>query len=172
MKQFDMAQLIVDLKGDPELISWLHAVSANTLALMGHANALEALARAQGGWRPSNDLERADMAYQTALVHMDLGNLEAAEQFAFTVNGGGWHRPVGVFASILRATIYVQAGEPRGALMAKSAIDAVAPLHSVRARERLQPLITALEARPRSDHRDLARIARRIAAGRSGSTEV
>ncbi|MGH3939750.1 MAG: helix-turn-helix domain-containing protein [Pseudonocardiaceae bacterium] len=172
MKQFDMAHLIVGQKGDPELISWLHAVSANSLALMGHDNALRELAKAQGGWRPSNDFERADTAYQTALVHMDLGNLEAAERFASTVNGGGWHRPVGVFASVLRATIYVQAGEPRGALMAKSAIDAVAPLHSVRARERLQPLVTALEARPRSDHRDLARAARRITAGRSGNNNV
>lgn len=139
---------------------------------MGHDNAVQQLARAQGGWRPANDFERADMAYQTALVHRELGNLEAAERFASTVNGGGRHRPVGVFASVLRATIYVQAGEPRGALMAKSAIDAVAPLYSVRARERLQPLITALEGRPRSDHRDLARTARHVAAGRSGSTEV
>ena len=56
--------------------------------------------------------------------------------------------------------------EPRGPLMAKSAIDAVAPLHSVRARERLQRLIVALEARPSRDNRNLAQLARTVASGR------
>jgi len=48
--------------------------------------------------------------------------------------------------------------------MAKSAIDATAPLRSVRARERLVPLAEALEARPSSDARELARMARQVAA--------
>jgi len=60
----------------------------------------------------------------------------------------------------------VQAGEPRGLGMAKSAIDSVAPLHSVRVRERLIPLAEALEARPGSDHRELARVARQVATTR------
>ena len=79
-----------------------------------------------------------------------------------SVVGPAWgeHRPVGVFAGVLRATIYVQAGEPRGLGMAKSAIDSVAPLHSVRARERLIPLAEVLESRPGSDHQQLARMAR------------
>ena len=85
-----------------------------------------------------------------------------------SVVGPAWgeHRPVGVFAGVLRATIYVQAGEPRGLGMAKSAIDSVAPLHSVRARERLIPLAEVLESRPGSDHQQLARMARQVAATR------
>ncbi|MGH4023830.1 MAG: hypothetical protein ACRDRV_04510, partial [Pseudonocardiaceae bacterium] len=170
MKQYEMANLVLGPGGDPELISWLHALSANTLARMDHPNATEELVKAQDGWRPANALESADMAYQTALIHMDLGNLDAAEQFAASVNGAGRVRPVGVFASVLRATIHVRAGEPRGLLMAKSAIDAVAPLHSVRARERLQPLATALHARPGSDYKELARTANAIATSRTTAT--
>ncbi len=47
--------------------------------------------------------------------------------------------------------------------MAKSAIDGVAPLHSIQARKRLLPLAAALEARPGSDHRELDRMARQVA---------
>ena len=47
--------------------------------------------------------------------------------------------------------------------MAKTALDAVASSHSRRARERLEPLATALEARPGSDARELARMARQVA---------
>ncbi|MGH4015431.1 MAG: hypothetical protein ACRDSL_16195 [Pseudonocardiaceae bacterium] len=164
LKQYDMAQLILGPKGDPELIHWLHAVSAHDLAQMGHARATDELAKAGGGWQPSNALERADMDYQTALVYMQMGQPEKAERFVASINGAGRHRPVGVFATVLRATAYVQTGEPKGLLMAKTAIDAVAPLHSVRARERLVPLAVALEARPGSDARELARMARWVAA--------
>ncbi len=38
----------------------------------------------------------------------------------------------------------------------------VAALHSVRARERPVPLAAVLEARPASDHRELARMARHV----------
>ena len=55
------------------------------------------------------------------------------------------------------------AGEPRGLVMAKTAIDTVVLLHSVRARERLNPLATALEARRGGDARELARMARQVA---------
>ncbi|MGH3889780.1 MAG: hypothetical protein ACRDSZ_24995, partial [Pseudonocardiaceae bacterium] len=137
---------------------------------MGHAaRAVEELARARGDWASPDQYLRADMDYQTALVYMELRRPDKAEQFLASINGAGRHRPVGVFARVRRATIYVQAGEPRGPQMAKSAIDAVAPLHSVRARERLQPLIAALEARPGGDHRDLAQLARKVVADRHRS---
>ncbi|MGH4012673.1 MAG: helix-turn-helix domain-containing protein [Pseudonocardiaceae bacterium] len=169
LKQFDLAQLLLSAKGsgDSDLMAWLHAVSAYSLAETGHPNASDRLKMAQEGWQLSHAFERADQSYQTALVHAVLGHAETAELFASTVNGAGRIRPVGVFASVLRATIHVQAGEPRGLPMAKTAIDAVAPLHSTRARERLHPLITALESRPGSDHRDLARAARTIASART-----
>lgn len=159
IKFYDVAGLTLGSKGDSELISWLHILSASSLAQMEHPGALDRLAKSRDGWGPSNAFERADMDYQTALVYMTMGQIEIAEQFASAVNGAGRNRPVAVFATVLRATIYVQAGEPRGLLMAKSAIDGVAPLHSVRARERLQPLIVALEARSGSDNHDLAQLA-------------
>ncbi len=165
LKVFQVGQSLLGPKSDPELVSWLHAVSAYALASMGHAaKAVEELAKARGDWQSPDKYLRADMDYQTALVYMELRRPDKVEQLVASINGAGWHRPVGVFATALRATIYVQAGEPRGPQMAKSAIDAVAPLHSVRARERLQPLIVALEARPGSDHRDLAQLGRKVVA--------
>jgi hypothetical protein len=163
LKFYQIGQSLLSSKGDPESVSWLHAFSAYALALMGNSKAaVEELAKARGDWRSPDKYLRADMDYQTTLVYMELRRPNEVEQLVASLSGAGWHRPVGVFAAVLRATIYVQAGEPRGPLMAKSAIDAVAPLHSVRARERLQPLIAALEARPGSDNRDLAQLARKV----------
>ncbi|HZD15613.1 MAG TPA: hypothetical protein VE196_10935, partial [Pseudonocardiaceae bacterium] len=75
----------------------------------------------------------------------------------------GLHRPVGVLAGVLRATIHVQTGGPRGTDLARQAIDEVAGLRSTRARERLAPLAAALAARPGADARELAIHARRVA---------
>jgi len=149
---------------DPDLRAWLDAVSAGALADMGHEKAADHLARAQDGWQATEAVERADQNYQSALVYVRLGRLDVAEALTASVNGAGRVRPVGVFATILRATIHIQAGEPRGLGMAKSAIDAAVPLRSVRARERLVPLAEALETRPSSDARELARMARQVAA--------
>ena len=57
----------------------------------------------------------------------------------------------------------VQSGELRGLSMARTAIDAATPLHSVRARQRLEPLAAALEARTGGDAQELARMARQVA---------
>ena len=152
---------------DPDLSAWLHAVSASALADMGHEQAADYLAKARDGWQATEASERADQNYQSALVYTKLGRLDLAEQLAASINGAGRHRPVGAFANVLRATLHVQTGEPRGLLMAKSAIDAVAPLRSVLARERLQPLAVALETRPGSDAKELARQARQVVTTRA-----
>ena len=152
---------------DRDLAAWLNAVSALALAVMEHEKAADHLARARDGWQSTEDGWRADQNYQSALVYAKLGRLDVAEQLTASINGAGRHRPVGVFAGVLRATIHVQTGEPRGLGMAKSAVDSVAPLHSMRARERLVPLAEALEARPGSDHRELARMARQVATTRA-----
>lgn len=156
---------------DPDLAAWLHAVSAGALADMRHEKAADHLSRAQDGWQATDAVERADQNYQAALVHVRLGHLDTAEQLAASVNGAGRHRPVGTFAGILRATIHVQAGEPRGLGMAHDAVTAVSRLHSQRAGERLVPLADALDSRPDSrpgsDYRDLARMARKVAATRA-----
>jgi len=152
---------------DADLAGWLNAVSAGALADMGHEQAGDHLARARDGWQATDAVERADQNYQSALVYTKLGRLDVAEQLTASINGAGRQRPVGVFAGILRATIYVQTGEPRGLGMAKSAIESVAPMHSIRARERLAPLGDALESRRGSDYQQLAQMARRVSASRA-----
>ena len=166
IKLYQIAQVKLGNQ-DADLGAWLHAVSAHDLAVMGHEQAADHLARALDGWQSAEHGWRADQNYQTALVQHRLGHTETAEQFAAAVNGAGRHRPVGIFAGILRATIYVQAGEQRGLGMAKTAIDAAAPLHSLRARERLVPLAEALEARRGGDAQELARMARQVATVRA-----
>ena len=164
MKYYQMASFKLGTQ-DPDLSAWLHGVSAHALADMGYEQAAtDHLARARDGWHATEAGERADQNYQSALVYAKLGRLDLAEQLTASINGAGRHRPVGAFANILRATLHVQTGEPRGLGMAKSAIDAVALLRSGRARERLQPLVTALEARSGSDARELARMARQVVA--------
>jgi len=160
VKFYQLAGLRLGAAGDPGLIAWGHGLSALALANMGHPQATENLNKARDGWQPSNVFDRADMDYQTALVQVELGDLDTAERFAASINGVGRHRPVGTFAGILRATIHVQVGEPGGLSMAHSAITAATKLNSVRARQRLEPLVAALEARPGSDYRELARMAR------------
>ncbi len=62
------------------------------------------------------------------------------------------------------ATVHVTAGEQRGLQLAHDTITAVTRLGSVRLRRQLVTLAAALEARPGSDARELARMARRVAA--------
>ncbi len=164
MKLYQLAELKLGNR-DPDLAAWLHAVSAHALAVMGHEQVRSALAAARDGWQATEATERADQNYQSALVYMRLGRLDVAEQLAASVNGAGRVRPVGVFAGILRATIHVQTGEPRGTTLAKAAIDATEGLRSARARERLAPLEQALSARRDSTSTDLAHLARTVRTG-------
>jgi hypothetical protein len=62
------------------------------------------------------------------------------------------------------ATVHVTAGEQRGLQLAHRAITDVTKLTSVRVRKQLLPLAQALEARPGSDARELARRVRQVAA--------
>jgi hypothetical protein len=103
----------------------------------------------------------------TAEIERDLGRVDTAEQFAQTAlrTFGEPHCRGLTLTNITLATVYVQAGEPRGMALAATAIDSAACLHSVVVRhERLTPLTTALDARPGGDARELARKARQVAA--------
>ena len=60
----------------------------------------------------------------------------------------------------------VQAGEPDGLSLAHGAVTAVTKISFIRARKRLEPLITALEARPGTDTQDLARMTRQVSSVR------
>ena len=164
VKFYQIAELRLGAKGNPGLLAWGHGLSALAMANMGHPQAIEQLAKARDGWHPSNAFERADMDYQTALVHTELGDLAAAERFVTAINGAGRHRPVGTFAEILLATIHVRTGESRGLQLAHSAITAAAKLSSGRVRQRLLPLADELDTRRGSDYQELARVARRVAA--------
>jgi hypothetical protein len=63
--------------------------------------------------------------------------------------------------------VHVRAGEPRGLVLARQAIEAVSTLQSVAVRqERLVPLIAALEARPGNDAKEIARMAHQVAVTR------
>ena len=71
----------------------------------------------------------------------------------------------GVVADLLLARLHVQAGEPGGLALAKSAIDGVVQTRSGVARQICLPtLVQSLQARPGSDAKDLARMARQLAA--------
>ena len=152
------------------LIAWLNLNSATAYALMGgRAEATRHLATAHDGWEPRDAFERGAMARATAGIQLDLGRLDAAEQFATSAlrSYGEGHRRDRTLAQLLLAEVYVRAGERQGLILARQAIDGVRTLHSVAARrERLIPLAAALEARPNTDTRELARIARQVATTR------
>lgn len=154
----------------PTLIAWLDLNSATAYALMGGLDeATRHLAKAHDGWEPRDAFERGGMARATAGIQLDLGRLDAAEQSATSAvrSYGEGHRRGRTLAQLLLAEVHVRAGEPQGLILARQAIDGVRTLHSVAARrERLIPLAAALEARPGSDTRELARIARKVAATR------
>ncbi|MDQ3885846.1 MAG: hypothetical protein M3308_02215 [Actinomycetota bacterium] len=67
-------------------------------------------------------------------------------------------------SAVVLATIHVRAGEPDGLQLAHGAVTAATKLTSIHTCKRLEPLATALEARPGSDPRQLARMARQVAA--------
>ncbi len=128
------------------------------------------LARAHEGWEPRDAFERGAMDRATAAIHLDLGQLDTAEQLAVSAlrTYTGNHCRARTTAQLLLAEVHVRAGEPQGLMLARQAIDAVRTLHSVAVRrERLIPLVAALEARPSTDTRELARTARQIAATRA-----
>jgi transcriptional regulator with XRE-family HTH domain len=154
----------------PTLIARLNLNSATAYALMGgHDQATRCLAEAHEGWEPRDAFERGGMDRATAGIHLDLGQLDAAEQFAASAvrSYGEGHRRGRTMAELLLAEVHIRAGEPQGLTLARQAIEGVSTLHSVAARqERLVPLAAALEARPGTDTRELARIARQVAATR------
>ncbi|HWR47026.1 MAG TPA: helix-turn-helix transcriptional regulator [Pseudonocardiaceae bacterium] len=155
----------------PILIARLNRQSATAYAVMGGPDeANRYLAEASDGWAPRDAFERAGGDFVTAGVQLVLGQLDAAEQLAASAvrSYGENHRRDRTQAELLLAEVHVRAGEPGGLTLARDAIEGVSILRSVVARrQRLVPLAAALEARPGSDTRELARIARRIGTTRT-----
>ncbi|MGH3720891.1 MAG: hypothetical protein ACRDRI_18990, partial [Pseudonocardiaceae bacterium] len=154
----------------PTFTARLSRSSATAYAVMGGIDeATRCLAEARDGWAPRDLFERAGGDFVAAGVQLDLGRLDAAEQLAVSAvrTYGENHRRDRTQAELLLAEVHVRAGEPRGLTLARDAIEGVSTLQSVAARRRLVPLATALEARPGTDHRELARTARQIAETRT-----
>lgn len=164
------ATLRTDDSRVPTLTARLNRDCATAYAAMSDVKQAQCwLAKARDGWVPRDGFERAGMDLAIALIQIELRRLDTAEQLAASAvrTYGDAHGCSRAMAGLTLAELHVQTGEPRGLAMANSAIDAVAPLQSVRARQRLEPLIAALEARPSSDHHELARKARKVAATRA-----
>jgi len=152
----------------PVTAGLVRAEAALEYARLDHPEmARRELAGAADGWAPEGRADQATMDEARAAVAIELGELDAAEPFAASAlrlrAGSGYEREAAL-TTVTLATIHVQAGEPDGLPLAKKAVDGVALLRSVRARERLGPLADALETRPGADTRELATMARRVAA--------
>ncbi|MGQ0775657.1 MAG: helix-turn-helix domain-containing protein [Pseudonocardiales bacterium] len=154
----------------PTLVARLNGDSATAYAIMNDTKqAQRYLAKAHDGWVPRDEFERAGMDLRTARIQIELRQFDAAENFAARAvrTYRDAHGRAKTMAALTLAELYVRTGDPRGLALARSAIDAVVPLSSVRARERLGPLATALEARPGTDAAELARTARQVATTRT-----
>ena len=144
--------------------------SATALADLDEPEKAKAeLARSRELWQPTRADSNGDLDRPAACLELAQGRLDTAEPFA-AASVRRWEGVSQVGAThsgAVLATIYVQAGEPRGLQLAHGAVTAAARLTSFRVRQRLVPLYTALEARPRNDYRELARMARQVATTRA-----
>ncbi len=146
------------------------ADSATAYARLGHPEAANtALAKSRELWQPTPADPAGDLDQVSARLELERGRLDVAESFA-AASMRRWegvsNQRARTYSGIVLATVHVRAGEPRGLQLAHSAVTAAARLSSARIRRQLEPLATALEARSGSDARQLARMARQVAATR------
>lgn len=178
LKLFEFGQATFLLPGVPDsddprvapMIACLDSLQARALARMDRPDlARSKLAASRDGWQPPDVYAQANADYRNAEVSLRLGQLDTAEHF-ITSSWQAWgkrdRRPA-ANTGILRATIHVKAGEPRGLQLAHDAITMVTKVSSARARRRFHPLSDALESRPGANARDLARTARQLAITRA-----
>ena len=146
------------------------ADSVPALVALGKADAASTgLAKSRQVWTPTRTDPWGDPDGVGARLELARGRLDAAEPFA-VASMRRWEGGCQVNrtqSAIVLATIHVRAGEQRGLQFAHSAVAAAGKLTSVRVRRRLEPLADALEARPGSDYRELARMTRQVAAIRA-----
>jgi hypothetical protein len=167
----DQRERIVFQGSPAALKATTQAESAIALARMGDPDgAATELARARELWQPTPADPWGDLDEVAARLELEHGRLDAAEPLAVASVRrweAGHSRRARTFSSILLATIHVRAGESDGLPLAHGAIIGVMKLSSVRARQHLDPLATALQARPSNDHRQLARMARHLTTTRA-----
>jgi hypothetical protein len=146
------------------------ADSATALAALGQPEAAyRDLGKSRQLWYPTRADPRGDLDRPAAVLELARGRLDAAEQFAAASlrRWEGISEVSRIRSGVLMATIHVRAGEPGALALTHGALKAVGKLSSVRARTELEPLAVALEARPGSDAKELARITRQVAATRA-----
>ncbi|MGH3693201.1 MAG: hypothetical protein ACRDRX_04245 [Pseudonocardiaceae bacterium] len=165
------ATLRADEPPIPTLTAWLNLNSATAYALLDLPDqAKRCLAEAHEGWAPRDARERAAADSAISQIQLDLHRFDTAERFAASAvrtYGATPHRRDRTRAELVLAEVHVRAGDPRGLVLARQAIEAVSSLQSVAVRrERLVPLATALAARPGSDAQEIARTAHQVAATR------
>jgi hypothetical protein len=150
------------------LKAWIGADSACMLAHLSHRDKCRvSLAQALNIWRPPDADDAAEMDWLNGLIQMQLGNEDSAQRFvAASLRHwkGSQDRRAGVLGDITMATLYVRTGDSGGSQRAYQAIRQVQELHSKRARQRLKPLVQALDDRTGNESRQLAQFARRVAA--------
>jgi hypothetical protein len=146
------------------------ADSATALFRLGYPDAAyRELATSRELWQPTPTDPAGDLDYVPASLALEQGRLDAAESFA-AASVRRWRdgsRRARTGAEILLATIHIRAGEPDGLALAHGAITGVSKLTSIRARQRLKPLVAALHTRPGHDAHELARTAHHIATTRA-----
>jgi len=162
--------VVVGVSGRVALQACGQADSATALAELDCWDAANtALTKSRELWTPTRADPYGDLDRPAACLELKRGRLNAAEPFA-AASVRRWEsgsRRGRTQAGVVLATIHVRAGEPDGLRLAHGAVTGASKLSSMRARQRLVPLADALEARPGSDHRELARMARQVAATRA-----
>jgi len=153
------------------------AVEADTLDIaatahvgMGNYDAAAVfLAKARDLWTPSASDPFGDLDRPAAHVELSRGRLEPAERFA-AASMRRWQRGSAISrtqSGAVLATVYVKAGDSRCLPLVRQTITDVRKLSSARVRRQwVLPLAEALDARPGTDVRELARQARRVATTR------
>ncbi len=144
--------------------------AATALADLGKLDAAEReMVIARGLWSATRADLYGDLDRPAALLALRRGRLDVAEPLAAASlrRWEGINQVGHAQSSIVLATVHVLAGERDGLPMAHTAITAVSRLSSTRARRRLQPLATALAARPGRDAQDLALMAQQAASTRT-----
>ena len=161
---------VLGLRSRAALEACADADSATAYERLGYPEAADrVLKKARELWQPTRTDPGGDLDRPAARLELDRGRLDAAEPFAVASvrrweSGGQVSRTL---SGVTLATVHVRAGEPDGLRLAHGAITGASKLGSVRARQRLEPLADALEARPGSGYRELARMARQVAATRA-----
>jgi transcriptional regulator with XRE-family HTH domain/tetratricopeptide (TPR) repeat protein len=167
----DQPKRIVGMSTRGAVRACAEADSATALARLGDPDGAEAaLAKARELWQPTAADPSGDLDRVYVDLELERGRLDAAEPLAAASVRrweGASNQRACTISRVVLATIHVRAGEPDGLELAHDAITGVMKLSSLRARQRLNPLATALEARPGTDARELARTARQVATTRA-----